>query len=56
MKYFFVFHRPKKKVFHERSSMLRLYVHRMSCFAYSTETFARIALHLLWERAIFFIK
>ena len=57
MKYLFVFHGKKKKeVFHERTSMLRLYVHRLSCFAYGTKTFARIALHLLCERLIFFIK
>ena len=50
------FPRQKKKVFHERASLLRVYVHRLSCFAYGTKTFARIALHVLWERVIYFIK
>jgi len=56
MKYLIVFHGKKKKVFHERASLLRVYVHRLSCFAYGTKTFARIALHVLWERVIYFIK
>jgi hypothetical protein len=55
MKYLLVFHGKKKSVPRTRLNVI-LYVHRLSCFAYGTKTFARITLHLLCERVIFFIK
>jgi len=47
---------PRQQRLLERAALLRVYVHRLSCFAYGTKTFARIALHVLWERVIYFIK